>query len=399
MTDSRRIPRWVKVLISTVIVLTVLFYGVGGFVFANMIHDDLLVPLPPSDDYGVYAIAADESSITLTSGEERVDTLRPGVAGLVWDGGRGQIGEIAEIEGLNVTRSFVRTDGGPPPICAGTLDSCEQVDIDSWVFEDDPEGVGLEFEDVEFPSSLGDMPAWRVDAGDGSVWVIHAHGWRASGRETLRTLPIYHQAGVTSLVIDYRNDEGAPADPSGLYHFGSTEWKDIEAAVQYALDEGATKVILHGYSTGAALDLAFLENSDLASSVTANVFDSPNADTEAALRLEAGKRSIPGTSFPIPRSLITVAMFVADMRWDVGWDEIDYVSRVDHIVSVPTLVFHGTEDDRVPIEVARDLRDASPDLVELVETEKAGHVTSWNIDPDGYADHLSDFLQEVGARS
>lgn len=402
MADAKRTPRWVKIAISTLIILTVFFYTAGGIVFANMIHSDLLTPLPPTPDNGVYVTSIGNDTITLTSVTERDDTMRPGIAGLAWDGGYGQIARIIEVDGLNVTRLFARTDGDLPPVCNRPLEGCKQVDIEGWTYQNDPTDLALSsdgalpFEEVSFPTSLGDLGAWKIDAGHGSVWAIHAHGWRASRREALRSLPVYHQTGITSLVIDYRNDEGAPDDPSGLYRFGRTEWKDIEAAVEYALDQGADEIVLHGYSTGAALDLAFLENSDLASAVTAEVFDSPNADTEAALRLEASRRCIPGTPIPVPDSLINVAMFVADLRWDVNWDEIDYIDRAAQIISVPTLVFHGQKDDRVPIEVARSLRDAAPDLVTLVEVEEAGHVTSWNVAPETYEANLRAFLKEIG---
>ena len=394
--------RWAKIVMWAVIGLTVAFYTVGGIVFANMIHSDLLTPQPPTPDNGVYVTAIGNDTITLTSADERDDTTRPGFAGLAWDGGYGQIAHITEVAGLHVTRLFARTDGDLPPVCDGPLERCEQVDIDSWTYQGDPSDLALSsvgplpFEEITFPAPLGDLGAWMIDAGDGSTWAIHAHGWRASRREALRNLPVYHQAGITSLVIDYRNDVGAPVDPSGLYRFGATEWQDVEAAVQYSLDQGAEVIVLHGYSTGAALHLAFFEQSRLAPEVNAAVFDSPSADTGAALRLEASKRSIPGTSFPAPNSLTSVAMFIADLRWDVGWDEIDYITRAPEIVSTPTLVFHGTKDDRVPIEVARGLRDAAPDLVRLVEVEEAGHVTSWNVDPQAYETSLLAFLDEIG---
>lgn len=395
--------RVLKVVIWTVIVLTIVFYTAGGIVFANMIHSDLLTPQPPTPDNGVYVIAIGDDTITLTSAAERDDTTRPGVAGLAWDGGYGQIADITEVDGLVVTRLFTRTDGDLPSVCIGPLDQCEQVDIDPWTYQDDPSDLALSsvgplpFDEISFPAPLGDLGAWRINAGDGSTWAIHAHGWRASRREALRSLPVYHQAGVTSLVIDYRNDDGSPDDPAGLYRFGRTEWEDVEAAVQYALDEGAGEILLHGYSTGAALHLAFFEKSSLAPEVSGAVFDSPNADTASALRLEASRRSIPGTSIPVPGSLISVAMLVADVRWDVGWGEIDYVARADEIFTVPTLLFHGVLDDRVPIDVARGLRDASPDLVRLVEVEEAGHVTSWNVGPEVYEANLSAFLNEIGA--
>lgn len=399
---NARTPRWVKVAISAVVVLTVAFYTAGGIVFANMIYSDLLAPQPPTPDYGVFVTAIGHDTITLTSTDAREDTTRPGFAGLAWDDGYGQIAHITEVDGLNVTRLFARTHGDLPPICDGPLEQCEQVDIDSWTFKDDPSDLGLSsvgpisFEEVSFPTPLGELAAWKIDGGDGSTWAIHAHGWRASRREALRSLPVYHQAGVTSLVIDYRNDDGAPDDPSGLYRFGKTEWEDVEAAVRYALDQGAEEIVLHGYSTGAALHLAFFEKSGLAPAVSAAVYDSPNADTGAALRLEASRRTIPGTSIPVPNSLISVAMFVADLRWDVGWEEIDYIARASEIISTPTLVFHGAKDDRVPIGVAHGLRDAAPDLVRLVEVEEAGHVTSWNVGPEDYESSLLAFVDQIG---
>ena len=393
MAGSRR-HRWTTITVATIAGMVVVFHIAGGILFANMIHADALIPQGPSPDNGVYVTAIGDDTITLTSAEERDDTSRPGFAGLAWDGGYGQIAHVTETDGLEITRLFVRISGPLPPICSGPLTSCEQVDIESWSYQTDPTDIGLGFEEVVFPTRLGDMGAWKIESGDEPVWAIHTHGWRASRREALRSLPTYHAAGITSLVIDYRNDEGAPPDPSGLYKFGRTEWQDVEAAVDHAVANGAERVVLVGYSTGAAIDLAFLEHSDRADRVAALVFDSPNIDMAETVRLEASKRTIPGTPLPVPASLTAVAMSIADLRWDIGWGEIDYVARAAEIVTVPTLVFHGTEDDRVPVEVSRRFRDAASDSVQLVEVPEAGHVTSWNIDPGSYEAALARFLED-----
>lgn len=392
--------RWPKVVVWTVALVVLVFYAGGGIVFSNMIHADALTPQGPTPDNGVYVTAIGNDTITLTSAEEREDTTRPGMAGLAWNGGYGQIAQVIETNGLEVTRLFVRLDGPLPPICSGPLAECEEVDIEGWAFAGDPSNVGLDFEDVTYMTPQGEIGAWRVPSGDGSVWAIHAHGWRASRREALRSLPIYHDAGITSLVIDYRNDEGAPADPSGLYRFGRTEWEDLEGAVGYAVDHGAERIVLVGYSTGAALALAFMERSELAGDVTAMVLDSPNVDMGETVRFEASKRTLPGTSLPVPASLTAVAMFIADLRWDVDWSRIDYVERAGEIVTVPTLIFHGVDDDRVPIDVSRRLHMASPDQIQLIEVPQAGHVTSWNVDPEGYAASLTTFVEraELGSK-
>jgi pimeloyl-ACP methyl ester carboxylesterase len=397
MADARRFPRWAKVSLVIVLALAALIHIGGGFVFANMIHSDALEPLPPTPDNGVYVLDAENDSITLTSSGEREDTVRPGVAGLAWEGGYGRIGDIVSREGLTVVREFALVDGEPPLTCTGELDSCDPVDIEGWTYRSDPSDVGLEFDEATYSSDLGEMGAWIVPSGDGSIWAIHVHGWRAGRREALRTLPIFSTLGITSMVVDYRNDEDAPADPSGLYRFGRTEWHDAEGAVEYAMAHGANEVVLVGYSTGAAIQMAFMENSDLATEVTAAVFDSPNVDMAESVRTEAARRTIPRTPIPIPSSLTWVAMTMADARWDIGWDQIAYVDRAGEIMTAPTLVFHGLEDDRVPVEVSRTLKENAPDAVQLIEVEAAGHVTSWNVDPEAYETALAAFLtREAG---
>lgn len=391
--NGPRLPRWARVSLVIVASLLAIFYLVGGFIFSDMIRTDALLPEPSTHDNGVYVVSLDADEITLTSTEEREDTTRPGLAGLYWPGGYGLLGEIVDVTGLEVARRFEVVDGSAPPVCDRDLATCDQVDIESFTYQTDPSDVGLEFRDVIIQAPIGDLRAWQVDSGDGRAWVIHTHGWRAARREALRTLPTYHEAGFTSLVIDYRNDEGAPADTSGFYRFGRTEWEDVEAAVSYVMDHGAETIVLHGYSTGSALNLSFLEKSSLAGVVDAEVHDSPNIDMAETVRHGASQRSIPGTPIPIPGSLTAVAMFMADLRWDVGWEEIDYVSRAGETVDIPMLVFHGIEDDRVPIDVSRRFRDAAPDWVELIEVEEAGHVTSWNVDREAYEEALRSFLE------
>jgi pimeloyl-ACP methyl ester carboxylesterase len=64
-------------------------------------------------------------------------------------------------------------------------------------------------------------------------------------------------------------------------------------------------------------------------------------------------------------------------------------------LTAPTLVFHGTADQTIPISVSRQLEAKVPDLVELVETPAAGHVMSWNADPERYERYLRSFLERL----
>ena len=145
-----------------------------------------------------------------------------------------------------------------------------------------------------------------------------------------------------------------------------------------------------GYSTGAALISAYLER-EPSQAIEAVVFDSPNLDMASVIRAAASDMTVPGTPVPVPGSLTAVAMILAESRFAVDWGEINYVPRAGEFLSHPTLVFHGTADERVPVEVSREIA-VSSDLVTLVEVAGAGHVASWNVDQPGYEMALAEFL-------
>jgi pimeloyl-ACP methyl ester carboxylesterase len=200
-------------------------------------------------------------------------------------------------------------------------------------------------------------------------------------------------AGYSQLVISYRNDEGQPADPSGYYQYGKTEWEDIEGAVEYAVEKGASSVILVGYSTGAAHVLSYLYHRP-ESPVRAAVLDSPNIDFEAAVDLGASQRRLPVVPVAPPASLTWVAKRLSSIRFGVSWEELDCVSRAAGL-TVPILVFHGSADQTVPLTVSQRLAAARPDLVRLVIVPGAGHVRSWNAGPEPYQRRVVEFLDEM----
>ncbi len=382
----RSVVRWVVGGVITLAVLTVVFHVAGGWYFSGRIESSGLQPQPPSRDYGVQVVSSDDGNVVLVGDDAAM--FDPGIYSLVWDGGRATMGEIVTLDEDSVTRTLPSKHGELPL-------SPAEVDIDAWMFNT-PLDAGLGYADVSFPTPLGDMAAWHVPAPDSTTtWAIHIHGWRADRRETLRSLNTFHDAGVESLVISYRNDVGAPPDPSGQYGFGRTEWADVEAAVRYANENGAEQIVLSGFSTGGAIAVAFLLESDLADMVVAVVLDSPNLDFGQVVRAEASRTAlIPGLPLKVPGTLTAAAMAIADLRYGIGWSSINYVD--DPVpVGVPVLVFHGTEDETVPLAVSHQFATANRDSVALVITDGAAHVRSWNVDPRQYEAELSDFLNDV----
>lgn len=367
-------------------VLVVLVHLVAGWLIANSLRRDALEAEPEPDDPVVRVRDVSTDRIVLEAPGPRQDIGHPGTIGIAWREGYGRAGDVLEVEGSRFVRSYEPVVG-TPPVCAGELEDCPAVKIDSFAYPNGPADVGLDWHETTYESPLGTMSAWLVPS-DGRAWAICCHGWTAERREHVRMLPVFHRAGITSLAIDYRNDLGAPRDPSGRYRFGLTEWEDLEAAVSKALDQGAGQIVLNGCSTGGALVMAFLERSPLANSVSAVVLDAPNVILVDAFR--RAMRDSRGTWL-----MHEMGLWIADLRWNIDWETTNFVSRAADILQVPTLVFHGTSDHTVPISVSRRLQAAVPHLVELVETPAAGHVMSWNADPARYERFLGNFLDRV----
>ena len=340
--------------------------------------------------------AVGQDRITLEAASPRQDIGHPGTLGLYWERGYGQLGEVLDVTDNRVTRSFSLLEGSlPNPCTQPQLSACPPVDIESYAFPSDPSAQALEFTEIAFASPLGTFGAWETPAISGSSWAIHVHGWTADRRETIRSLPAFHEACFTSLSIDYRNDVGSLTDPTGRYRFGITEWEEVEGAVKYAVARGAEQIVLVGYSTGAALVMSFLEESAAAKEVTAVVLDSPNIILVDAIRVNTRDAVFPGTNVKMSRLMKEFGLWIADLRWKVDWERTNYVQRAHQILMVPTLVFHGTSDQRVPIDVSRQLEARVPDRVTLIETQAAGHVMSWNANPARYEEQIENFLRSL----
>jgi uncharacterized protein len=223
--------------------------------------------------------------------------------------------------------------------------------------------------------------------------MVLVHGKGGSRVEPLRALGAAVREGLPALVITYRNDPEAPADPSGQYRYGATEWRDLEGAVEYATAHGARHVVLFGASMGGAIVAGFLEHSRAARLVTGVVLDSPALDFGAAVAKGAAHRTLPVLGTPIPDALTATAQWVAGWRYGVDWAAMDYLPG--DWLTVPALVFHGTADETVPLATTEEFRRSFPDLVTAVRVEGAGHVESWNADPDAYTAREAAFLRCV----
>jgi alpha-beta hydrolase superfamily lysophospholipase len=337
--------------------------------------------LPAYDDVRFVGLGPGTAELRAVGAQPAL--VKPQLYGLAWPGGRGHLSATAAIAGDVVTRPLTVTSGSAPEI--GQLAA-----LDKTFFLGDPEAaLGIGVQDVVVPGPLGPLPAWYFPGRQGT-FVIGVHGQNGTRRDLLRVIDSVHRAGFPALAVTYRNDLGVARDPSGYHQYGRTEWRDLEAAVRWSLAHGARSIVLAGQSMGGSIVAAFLGRSPLAASVTRVVLDAPMLDLRAAVRYQVDRRLVPVLR-RLPAPLIWATERMASARFGVDWPAASYLREAAWL-TVPALVTHGDDDQRVPISTSIRLKELKPALVTFERFPGAGHLESWNCDRPRYESLLETFL-------
>ncbi len=349
--------------------------------YATLFRREALLPNPDSSPFDLEVVAVTGERIMLRPRRPRTsrELVDPAIYGLRWASGYAQVSPPVEASGDGATRELA--PGATAP-AVGT-----RARLDAFAFTGDPRsGRGLAFTEVQIATPLGPCPAWRIDGDAPETWLIAIHGKGADRREALRALPAFTAAGPTTLVITYRNDVGAPPAPSGHYGYGASEWPDLEAAVRYAMGNGARRIVLAGYSMGGAIALSFMARSPLHDRVSAIILDAPMLDFRATVEFASGKARA-------PRPVAWAGCILAGWRFGIRWAALNYGAAARRL-SVPVLLFHGAADTRVPVATSDAFARSRPDIVTYVRLPHAEHVRSWNVGPEAYEAAVTSFLRE-----
>jgi uncharacterized protein len=383
--------RWLRRLLwsalAVVIVLAAAFFGGGGWYFAGQIRSGALRvepagPMRAYDDARVVGLSAGQ--VQLRAIGDQPALVKPELYGIAWDGGTGHLGASVTASAGVVTRPLTVASGSLPAVGQHAV-------LDRAYFLGDPRtALGIPMHDVVVGGPQGPLPAWYFP-GRGDTFVIGVHGQNGSRNDLLRVVNIVHQMGFPVLDVTYRNDYGVARDPSGFLRYGQTEWRDLQAAVRWALGHGARHVILAGQSMGGAVVAAFLERSPLAATVTRVVFDAPMLDLQAAVDYGASQRSLPVLGRGVPAPLVWTAEQIATIRFGIDWAATGYLGNTAWL-KVPALVTHGGTDTTVPMTTSVRLKAAKSALVTLAVFPGAGHLESWNVNRARYTTLLESFL-------
>lgn len=339
----------------------------------------------------VQLVALDPAAQTVTL-QRTPDTALPGRYGLFTTGTADylRLGSVVKEDEATVTRKLlthVPPDAHLAPAAA----------FSGWYY-DKPDDLQLPYRNALIGTPVGPCPAWEFPvAVDSDVWVIQVHGRGTTRSETLRAVPVFHDLGITSLLVSYRNDGDAPRSRTGTYGLGATEWRDVDAAIGYARRQGARRILLMGWSMGGAICLQTEFSSPHRDVIAGLILESPVADWRTVLRYQ-------GRLLRLPTPVLALAQQILRSDWGamltrsgsgIPLDRLDAVARAAELRH-PVLVLHSDDDGFVPSDASHALAEARPDLVSMETFDVARHTKLWNYDETRWRRTIQDWVRARG---
>lgn len=306
-------------------------------------------------------------------------TEQDGTLGLLYDdeSRHAVLGPILRTGADGIERTLTVPSGSPSPT-AGSV-SRPIGNVFATATELDPEA-----REVPVATELGDAPAWLFP-GDGdaaSTWAIHVHG-SLSGRDAaFRSVHALRGTGYTSLIPSFRGDGDGPPAPLGAFTLGQTEWPDVDAAIALALEHGARRILLVGWSSGASIALRLATSSVHRSRIGGLVLVSPVLSWRSSVLYSAANAGAPRVIASAAISALGTPILSRLLGSPVplDFDALDWIRRGSQL-SVPALLIHSEGDRTTPFRDTREFSETH-EQVTLVTAKPSAHALEWNADPN-----------------
>lgn len=250
-----------------------------------------------------------------------------------------------------------------------------------------PTDIGLKYENVQFNSTVDNVPlkGWYLDS-PGSKVIVMMHG-RNGTRDggdmlTIASLLVKHNYDV--LTFDFR----AHGESGGeRYSLGSWATRDVAGALAYLKGRGVNEVGTLAFSMGAATELLAAPDHP---EMKALVSDSAFSDLGALLDKELPRNSgLPGIFNPGILFMVR-AQYGIDIP---GTKPRDALARLG---DRPVLLIHSQEDELIPVSHAYDLQKmgAADHNLQLWIAPGSGHTRAYRNNPDEYMSRLLAFYDK-----
>ncbi len=377
--------------------------GAGSSALAAYFARRVITPSVREADQEILALVRSDDGLQIILAATE-DTTAHGTFSLFFDGGAGHA-RIGRIVSYSPAERTVQRE--VQEVYSGDLAKAHRGWWSGAVYAS-PASLGLEAEDVEIEVDGGRAPAWLVRAEkhgsteQGSeergsaarVWAVMVHGRGASRLEGLRALPLVRSLGLDSLLISYRNDGLAPSASDGRYGLGSTEWRDVEGAIAFALEQGAEEVVLFGWSMGGAICLQTADLSRYRHLIRALVLDAPVIDWVNVLAHHARLNRIPYAVGRYGQLMLghSLGRRLTGLAAPVDLRAMDWDTRAVEL-RTPTLVIHSVDDEYVPYGPSASLAERNPEMVTFEPFRAARHTKEWNADPEKWERLVRSWLE------
>ena len=190
---------------------------------------------------------------------------------------------------------------------------------------------------------------WMPQADPNAPTLLYLHGTFRTLFRNYPKIEALRDAGFAVLAVDYRGwGESAPIVPSEktILADADTAWGEL---VRHQPDPRKRVIFGHSMGGGVAIDLASRKHylSDYAALITESTF----------------------TNLPDVAASVGVLGTVASWITRQKFDSVDKIGLVD----APILMMHGQDDNTVPVELGRKLRDAARPGVRWLEVPGGTH--------------------------
>lgn len=279
---------------------------------------------------------------------------------------------------------------------------------------------------TEPPASLQRLVSFNTKDGAqlcGEFWaqpqpaptIILCHGFRITRQHMRPVAALQYEFGYNVLLFDFR---GHGESDSIATTGGKAEVKDLEAALVVARQQKETlpgKLIIHGFSMGAAIALLLPPQPDVAGIIA----DSPYARLDEILRRLIRQYLTLGSNawkpffhkvrnlFPmIAWATVMTSTFVFRVRFGHAllaypansfrcWRNSHSLKHFPLAKYTPILLIHAEDDDLIPIAHARELAQQAQSQQIPIDTyfvNEGNHCGAYKSNPEEYITTLQKFL-------
>jgi len=256
-----------------------------------------------------------------------------------------------------------------------------------------PASFNLPFEEVSFQARDGvPLKGWWVGAPQARGTVVLVHGLNRSRIEMVKKVPFLHERGWNALLFDLRHHGASGGNVSS---FGYFEKQDAHAAVELARSRSAGPVVLWGVSLGAATaTLAAADDPGVAGLVCDSSYrslrDTVSHHLELARSWAWWMRAVP--SWPVGAEVL----FWISRKGGFDVDAVDVRAAAARMAGRPCLFVCNSGDERMPAEIAFELKAAAGDRARVLVVPGHSHGGAYREATAAYQGAVGQVLDEVG---